>query len=474
MNKLTDNVRSLSLITSCGCNLKCDYCYINKSVNTESSLIQKNTIKALQDGSFFENVKKVLRKLEISPNKITNMSFWGQEPTLTLKYLNPNLEKILPFFPKLDNFQICSNGMGFVEDLINFIKNIDQNLQPDSGYINLQFSYDGLYSNEHFRHANSETIRKNIETFVIALNQIKLKKLKVEIIFHAVLSFDLMRKLQTLEDIEKYYLHFDEFANYFHTLNINKNVNIVPDVGIALEVPVDVSQEDAMMLATFVKKAQRIPKNKYLFGDTKRLSILGPTNFYHEILDRFNFNSIYELMLAITKDENLYKEALKVFSQILYCANGYGELKIMYDGTLINCQNSIYEQDANNIDPEKNIMNEVKRSLANHKYFINPLNATDEEIENYFDLFKVEKESCFYFMFSQVQTLIYYLAKAKQIDEKYLLNEKLFIESSYIIATMFCCAYNNLIRNGSAFIRDASIVREYCNGYLAVGMEENY
>lgn len=58
--KEPDMLQGLSLITSCGCNLNCEYCWIAKSKNANSINLQKNTIEALDNGEFISNCRKVL------------------------------------------------------------------------------------------------------------------------------------------------------------------------------------------------------------------------------------------------------------------------------------------------------------------------------------------------------------------------------------------------------------------------------
>lgn len=49
-------INSLTVLSSLGCNLNCDYCRLAAAKNEESIILQNNTIKALQDGSFLNNI----------------------------------------------------------------------------------------------------------------------------------------------------------------------------------------------------------------------------------------------------------------------------------------------------------------------------------------------------------------------------------------------------------------------------------
>lgn len=59
------DIRALTLVSSCGCNLHCKYCMINNSLNDCSAKLQQDTINALSDGTFLENVKKIFKRLNI-------------------------------------------------------------------------------------------------------------------------------------------------------------------------------------------------------------------------------------------------------------------------------------------------------------------------------------------------------------------------------------------------------------------------
>lgn len=76
---INNNVRieGLSIITSCGCNLNCSYCRIAQSANKKTAQLQKNTIQALEDGTFLANINKVLNRLNQSTTQISNLAFWG-------------------------------------------------------------------------------------------------------------------------------------------------------------------------------------------------------------------------------------------------------------------------------------------------------------------------------------------------------------------------------------------------------------
>jgi sulfatase maturation enzyme AslB (radical SAM superfamily) len=67
---LKTTFKKLSISTNLNCNLKCDYCLIDKTINKDSKFLLNQTKNAYLDNTFLDNTKKVLSKLNISPNDI--------------------------------------------------------------------------------------------------------------------------------------------------------------------------------------------------------------------------------------------------------------------------------------------------------------------------------------------------------------------------------------------------------------------
>lgn len=74
------DIKGLSLVLSCDCNLNCSYCHLSAhNLNNRKKAIelQKATIQALQDGTFIKNIKDVFEKLGQSTNNVEAIDFWG-------------------------------------------------------------------------------------------------------------------------------------------------------------------------------------------------------------------------------------------------------------------------------------------------------------------------------------------------------------------------------------------------------------
>lgn len=475
-------VQGLSLMTSCGCNLNCEYCRIAQSVNAGSATLQHNTIKALQDGSFITNVTNALYRCEQSPINITSIAFWGQEPTLTLHIVAEHLPEWFEVFPNWDNCMFSTNTVDHMDRIIAFIVAVDKYCKTPRFMLDIQMSYDGEFSTENYRGTSASNIHDNAVYLITELNKIKLEKVKVRFNFHGVLSMELLKQMTDLDALYAYSNMAIRWGDEFQKLNTNKNIEI-PTCGIdiGLENPCNASVDDGLRLRNFTQLSQRIPL-KDLMPDLTMHEIdeRNPATLHHSVFggpavvfERFmdfmmahNIPNMRELIHAIAIDEGLKRDLFQSLNMQIFCGNGVGELKFLWDGTFVNCQNHIYETNADYLPVDNNdLVASVKRSLALHNYFINPLTATDYELDKYFDLFHTCKFASFEFIFRTVVTFMQFLVEVGQIDESYLDTDKL-VAHALILATINCCSYNNQVTTGSIFSRPTGFIRLWCNGHL--------
>lgn len=465
-------VNSLSLITSCGCNLQCAYCRIAKSANENSVHLQQKTMEALESGEFLTTITNSLSRIAQSPAQIEHLSFWGQEPTLTLHLITKNMPLWIETFPNLKNIFFSTNSMAHIDRIFDFLVAIDQYAHHPM-QINIQFSYDGDESTNTVRNANSSIIYQNIEKLLTQCNAYNFSKVTAIFDIHGVISIELLKRLNTVEKIKNYYTNLYEFGCSLKNKSTNQNVRFTEIVGLALENPVDACSHDGVLLANFIGLSLRIDSPK-----------LAPCPIPERVIDRFiaNYNIEYQsckemirehfhiqdldsLLQLCSVDEQLYKDIIQVFTKDTYCANGVHELKIMYDGTLVNCQNSIFETDIKYMPQDDSVENAIKRSAAKGHYFINLLTSTDEEINKYFYTFNTLKHSTFGTNMSSVIILMKMMLKMKQIDLSYN-NEKKLLNHAFKMALLNCCHYNNLVKTGSMMLRATGQIRFFCNGFL--------
>lgn len=468
------NIEALSLMTSLGCNLDCAYCHIAQARNEDSPRLQQETIKALQDGTFLQNTKKVLNRLGQSPDQIRIFSFWGQEPTLTLHHITEHFEDWFKTYPNLENIMFSTNSMAYGERIVDFIKKIDETVNHPF-CLDLQLSYDGDESTNEIRYADSSIIYNNIAYIINEVNKLNLTHLQVHMRFHGVVSMDLLNRLDNAEKIMKYHKNLYRYSAELSKLNTNKNVEVEAVVGLAIENPLDASSEEGIKLANFVNISKRLSLE--YFKDC-RAHPVGPIDTFllqykrleQDVLNRpfckrNNIHNLNELLNRMGHDEAFKKMVYHALNPMLYCGGAYGELKLMYDGTMPGCQNSIYDTNLDFLPTDDSLKTQVKRSLVSHGYYINPITASDEEIQSYLDLFLTCKERSLEFIHKTLLNRMMWMVKLNQIDPSYRDPNKL-LEHSFLLAIFNCCSYNNQVTTGSIFLRHNGIIRIFCNGFM--------
>lgn len=465
-------ITGLSLMLSCGCNLSCKYCLIDQSKNTNSSFIQEQTINSLKDGSFLNNTLAVLKKINSSPQYIQNIEFWGQEPTLTLDLFTLNLENWIKPFPNLKSILFSTNGKSYPEKIIDFLKTMDLYAKKEIK-ITIQFSYDEEYSNQNLRQVDSSIITKNIQYIISQLNNINFSKIKIDFVFHSVISKNLINTLQDMNSVNNYCTNLFEWPKQFILTNKNPNLHIFENIGFGIEVPIEASQEDGINFTNFYRMVKYCnynqTHNNIVIKCIKGIFTRTENNILKKYSNKDN-NTLLDILKNINYDKDLQKDLSLGYS---YCGANYCELKIMYDGTLLNCQNQIYDTNINFLNKDNYFIYSVKKSEKQHNKILNPLFATEEEIQQLFLTYKTIKENNFKLMYNNALNLIYILAKCHQIDQTYLTDKAKLLRHGFFIAKYNNCAYNKFIKTGNSIFINAGTIRLLCNGILDIILEDN-
>lgn len=461
------DIRSLSIISSCGCNLKCSYCVIAQSENNHSSELQQATMKALQDGSFLENCVNSLLALNQSPSKIEKFSLWGQEPTLTLHLLAEHWEDWAKNFPNIDNLFFSTNGMAYGERIVDFLKAVDKYATHTTAF-QVQISYDGDYGTNSVRNADSIQIENNIKKLVTLLNDCEFKYLKVMLCFHGVMSQELIKTLTDGDTTQEYFNNASNWVAGIGALNRNPDVIVEPGVGYIYESPIDASTEDGINLASFYKKMIKVNPKKVTntSGNYEAHSLLSAYQRSSMAFARSIYPGFEEMMQTITSHPQDFQKFVEIFSNGSYCGTFYGELKMMYDGTIIGCQNTMYERNPADIKNDGSVGAEARVGLARHStFFVNPLTDSEDHIHTIFNMFRDNRESSFLFNYGNTINLMLWLREAHQIDESYKNTDKLMAHAFYL-SLLNGCVYNNYVQTGTFYGISTGTIRYFCNGFL--------
>ena len=99
------------------CNLKCKYCFIDKS----PCLIEIDKIlsKSFENDYYFDFAKQI-----IEAQKLTEIQFWGGEPSYGLPRFYKLLPKFIEYYPNLTDFFMSTNftTQSFFSDFYDFLK----------------------------------------------------------------------------------------------------------------------------------------------------------------------------------------------------------------------------------------------------------------------------------------------------------------------------------------------------------------
>jgi len=206
--------------------------------------VHADIVKGLQDGTFLENLKKIVG------DNLTHLSFWGTEPALTLPILKTKLDDIERMFPKARTISF-STSMVMPEPIIDFAKELEKRgLKLD-----LQVSLDGpefIIDENRFPGA-SVKIPEAILKFV---EEMQGTRVNVDLHWKPTLTIENIRTMN--EEPEK----IDEYISFFRNLEVkiremNKSSNVVMREGgyiPTLAVPGKFTSEDGKLFAEYLKK----------------------------------------------------------------------------------------------------------------------------------------------------------------------------------------------------------------------------
>ena len=469
---INQKIGAICLVASAECNLKCKYCEISKSKDITYSIeLQKKIKDAFENGSFLDNIQKTLSTLNQNLDNIHRMTFWGQEPTLSLNSFRKNIKDWFNTFPNIDNIFFSTNGGTDPQIIYNFIKDIDEIMTHDI-QIGIQFSYDGEWACKNERYIDPNLIKAHCQQLISLLNSTHLNHVFLQIVWHGVVSFDLISHVLSTNTIKEYVQDLDETIFNASQANHNIKCKIYP-ITLGLEQPYKASTDDGLALATFIEKGLRsnIEENLHFYNPIRNLlmTLMGRSNFEEQVFDdNIWMKNIIDMFNGV--------ELSKVLNKGHACGSYDYELKIMYDGTLIGCQNFLFNIDKEHIIDNDVIVRKVKENLIDHNFFINVINQQikKEDIQKVLDRFSLLHFSSFLTTYQSIINTLIMLANAGQISSEYLNNKEKLFKHAFMIVRYNACFFNHLITTGSTFLEPISLCRVLCNGALDLAEQEYY
>ncbi|MDI6860661.1 MAG: SPASM domain-containing protein [Caldisericia bacterium] len=237
-------LKSLCLLISQTCNMKCDYCFVNDGTfGDNESLMDENV-----------SLKAVDFLIENSKTKHIEIDFFGGEPLINWKVVRKTIEyggKRSKEYGKILRFSLTTNGVLLDEEKLNFLK---------ENFVSLIISLDGPpeVNNLHRKMKNGSN------------------------------SFDYVYKnIKNLKNYEGYYIRgtftnktkdIFENAKFFYE-NGFKNISLEPVI-LDKENPLSLKKEDLKELKKEYEKLGEYIYNEKLKGNK--------LNFYHFNIDLSN------------------------------------------------------------------------------------------------------------------------------------------------------------------------------------------
>lgn len=458
------HVNTITLLAACECNLNCQYCSIAASKNSHSAELHRKNVQALKDGTYLENLKKTLARLGQSQNQIDGFQIWGQEPTLIIGYLADNWRDWKAEFPNVTHMMYSTNGMDKVDDVLRFVKIFDECSTKESA-LTLQISYDGDYGEEEVRGGSCQKIIDNYVWLARQLNNVKLKNTKVTFQGHGVFSFELMRTLKTFEDLSSYVDSIDYFINEMDNACINKNVEFL-NASLQWQTGNKSTTYDGIAFRDCLYKMDLLEERKiseyFKRSPGSVVQIFGGS--WRSFVDLFHgtkFRNLADFCDWVINDDT----GMIYIAKALHCSTTVQDLKIMYDGTVLLCQNDIFNRDYDKDKEVFTVEEQAHRFHMDHNQHVNFLTASDEEINNYLSYIlrgRFDGTRCLYHSLCNMMLM---LAQCGQISKSYLDLNKIKVHSMMALF-MDSCYHNSISETGSIFLRSTSTTRLLCNGIL--------
>lgn len=464
LNKV--NPTSICIISG-GCNLQCKYCNIDKSKNTSQYTdFLSDSIKSIENGLYLKNYKKAFRRLKASPKEITRFEIWGQEPTLLLKSLNEKWHEWYNYFPNLDTISFSTNGVGFTDDIYNFILKINEYATKEIT-VSIQYSYDGEYGEDKARGFNKhELIINNLTNLILKLNDNNdLKKIKISFNLHGVISTQLIDYLDSLEKVDIYLTELSNTADKIKSLIIKNNV-LFYEADIVIQNCDYFTTEDGLKLKKFCSLVNYLNKNKkysllHHWSDRPIEAVIFGT-MTKDVISMFKglgINNLDDLVNYFLANEYLPTYCM--------CGSITGYIKMDHNGYLLDCHGSMYDPYIDSAKIDNSVFHQARLTCQRNGRYVNIITDSDEDVEKIIDFYEnTHNSSTLLFMFNNILNTMYLMASLNQIDSSYLTDFNKMKRHAFILARFNQCFHGLKLMTGSIYFRGNEELRQIFNGVM--------
>jgi len=396
--------------------------------------LQEAIVSGLKSGNFIEDLCKIYGQ------NLESLSFWGAEPTLTLRYIEPHLTKLFQAFPKLKEIDFSTNLLTSRELLFSFIKALSK--QKRKFKLKIQISLDGpdFITDVNRMAGATKKICENFTFLIMKLNDLPLENLRVEFRVKPTLTIDNVRLFdEDHSKIKQYFDFFNIVESNFKKLNESELLSFNNSCSPTMCVPGKYTSEDGREFALFLKNLRE----------------LGYKSTYSYRLDRL-FN---------------YEDELFTKPSMFTCSGGRSNAGLGIKNDLHICHRSFflnhdeYLKSILKQDKMKNwdvsLFEQGKIGLINDRFIVD---ATDKNerirwqyvLRNYHDFTRLRN--------SYVIAMLKELALCGQADKRYLKDDNLCMVFAIFMNSANSCPVEALINTGCVHFTPVSMLRLWGNG----------
>ena len=438
---MKEHRRDCVLYVTATCNLKCIYCYIDKSPILMQ--IDKMLEDSYKGDYYFDFMKEMFYQ-----DNLQKIEFWGGEPTYGLCRAFPTLHKAIQYFPNLHEFYFSTNltTETCVSDIINFLSLLGQ--YPERRFqVGLQLSLDGpQYINDFNRGVGTtEKFTKNFSKLICDLRPFLEQHANIQINanFKPTLDIKAIAQLQTEQSIIEYYQFLDRFvaiANsnlaqlgphrwHFHPA--------IPNVATPSPITTEDGKYFANLCACINKIHQGLGEQAYFTEYSAIMPFMRFANDNYCGLDcGCGTCGTGDIILGLLPNR-----------MISTCHNGFVEL--IQD----------YKQHAPDLEDYQ-----IEKTLFTYNKDENAMICTQEE----YGLYERQIQRAFcreaVFQTTEMAAVIREMARLGQVDKKYLDPKEAVLGAHFIQHVTSSCIRDNVGVSGSRYLFQMGNYRLFLNG----------
>lgn len=413
-------------------------------------------------------------RLKQSPHLVNRIELWGQEPTLTLPILSEHWKEWSESYSGLSSVFFSTNGIGDPKNIIDFIQAVNDNsINPMQ--VEIQFSYDGMYGEDIVRGGDSNLVIDNLKTILKAINKMAPKLnniITVDLMLHSVFSTKLVHYFDDINLLHTYFQEYENLLKELHALiDYNGKIELYSPA-FMYQNCYSASTEDGIELNAFIDRVNKVKASgkyplcfQYMMteedfaaqmagnGIADLMRIFRESNYWHNLDEYVN-----DYFVNPSHPQRQMMET---------CSSGIGDLKLMYDGSMVICQNSVYDTMIDKKYLDSSVDNQARWHFMKHGQYVNPCVDSDEVINKFYDYIQqLRTGSAFRFLYIQIYNLMIVLAKLGQINPEYAWDLQKTKRHAFLMARTTCCYYNMQVMSGSVLVRQSGEIRQLCNGVL--------